>query len=111
MERQKNTLTPFFSPPYVVSCGTQGEDTVCLEECRGNMSSRNDVYEHSDLNETPGWEGGRHESGNLRPGWSCRGNSYSLITCGWGICEQVRITQHLLLAFIHLGKKPGAGGL
>lgn len=66
MERRKNTLMPFFSPPYVVSCGTQGEDIVCLEGCGGNMSSRNDVYEHSDLNETPGWEGGRHESGNSK---------------------------------------------
>lgn len=57
---------PFFPPPYVVSCRTQGEDIACLEECGGNVSSRNDVYEYSDLNETLGWEGGRHESGNSK---------------------------------------------
>lgn len=40
---------------------------MSLEGCGGNVSCRNDVYEHSDLNETPGWECGRHESGNLKP--------------------------------------------
>lgn len=66
MERRKNILIPIFPPPYVMSCENQGEDIVCLEEYGGNMSSRNDVYEHPDLNETPGWEGGRHESGNSK---------------------------------------------
>lgn len=57
---------PFFSPPYVVSCETQGKDTVCHEGCEGNVSSGNDVYAHSDLNETPRWEWGRHEPGNSK---------------------------------------------
>lgn len=57
---------PFFFPPYVVSCETQGKDTVCLEGCEGNVSSRNDVYELSDLNETPGWKWGGHELGNSK---------------------------------------------
>ena len=56
----------FFSPPYAASCGTQGKDIVCLEGCGGNVSTRNDIYEHCDLNETPGGEGGRHESGNSK---------------------------------------------
>lgn len=66
MERRKNTILPFFSLPYVVSCGAQGKDTMCLEGGGGNTSSRNHVYEHSDLNETPGWECSRHESGNFK---------------------------------------------
>lgn len=56
-----------------MSCGAQGKDTVCLEGCGGNASSRNDVYEHSDLNETPGWECGRHESGNSKARLALRG--------------------------------------
>lgn len=57
---------PFFSPPYVVSCETQGKGTLCCEGHGRKVSSRNDVYEHSDLNETPGWKCGRHESGNSK---------------------------------------------
>lgn len=56
----------FFSPPNVVTCGTHGKDTVCLEGCGGNVSSRNDVYEHSDFNEIIYWECHRHRSGNSK---------------------------------------------
>lgn len=75
IEIQKNTPMPFFSTPYVVSCETRGKDVVYLQGCGGNVSSKKDIYELSDLNETPGWKGGRPSQEILRPGLCCRGKS------------------------------------
>lgn len=44
--------------------GLKGKAWCALRDVEGNMSFRNSVHEHSDLNETPGWECGRHEEGN-----------------------------------------------
>ena len=111
VERWKNTVLPIFSPPYVVSCGTQGKDTVCLEGCGGNVSSRNDVYECSDLNETPGWECGRHEEGNtnvwLVVQWGQLTADYLWTGYPWTGQDHLAAspTMH------PVGKKTGAGGL
>lgn len=86
-----------FSPPCAVSCGTQEKDTVCLERGGGNMSSRNNVYEHSDPNETPGWESGRQESGNSKA-W--------LVLQGEQLTSDYLWTWHLWTGQDHLASSP-----
>lgn len=105
MERWEKTFTAIFSPSYVV-VGLRKKDTVCLDRPGRNVNSRNDMYEHLDLKETPYWECGGHGSGNSKL-WLLLQEEQLAPDYLW----TGQTTWLLLLPCIQFSKKPVGSGL
>lgn len=97
VERWKNTLMPSFLLHVLWVVGLRRKIQCALRGVEETWAPGIMFYEHSDPNETPGWESGRHESGNSKA-W--------LVLQGEQLTSDYLWTWHLWTGQDHLASSP-----